>query len=689
MAAAAPQHYMHLQHHHHYQQAGATPKAASHPAHGPASCIVFAPGVVGNAHAITLRLSKSEDERSRRRLYNPRGEASYSPRREASTANPSHSTNTAHARKSSSSSLPDTRPPSPHIDSVPYLSSSAPTSRPTSPTPLTIRIRKEDHVAYIEKRAQSDAAVRDVTELMGDALTLAEPSGIDALARAMGRQLRVEGPMDSEDDDDEDGHLPKPSRMRQLELTVETNLFLAEVAKELTGMPDKRPMFGEQTQGVSPGKRKLSVFYADHESLDEEMEDIDGPRRRKIARLPSAGHSGPPNTMSSLPLTLAATAALAYFALVRALRWRKYDTVHRKYAHKLRDKTLSPTEAQEIVQLSLGYDMHYIMTMALSFALFKTYGIPSISKLLLATKELSTRDNVAKRIIDTELLIGRLYLPVTILRAHSELSSIAAWTHCPINGHYPGAVTAPCDPRAMLSMARVNWLHSKYHISNDDFLYTLSLFIFEPLTWAEKYGWRPCSDLEKHAWFVYWSEIGKRMNIHDIPATFDELKRWSVMLHWQAYEEKHLVPSPTNFEVAKHSVEEILYRVPNAFGLKRFARRLSVASLIEPALSPVDPTSGLVRRMHPRKFPSKPWYMPEPSNLLSALAVRLQVWLGVYEAAPGPQFKSEGYYLHEMGPLKFERDGRIETLKAAEEFLGCPVPGPWVKAVGAKETPQS
>ncbi|KAL1701163.1 hypothetical protein EV121DRAFT_272590 [Schizophyllum commune] len=425
----------------------------------------------------------------------------------------------------------------------------------------------------------------------------------------------------------------------------------------------------------------------------------------------------------SLPLTLAATAALGYLALVRALRWRKYDAVHRKYAYKWRGgsvsqlppeaqsrsaekaQTLTPEEAQEIVQLSLGYDMHYIMTMALSFALFKTYGIPSISKLLLATKELSTRDNVAKRIIDTELLI-------------------ATWTHCPINGHYPGAAATPCDPRAMLSMARVNWLHSRYHISNDDFLYTLSLFIFEPLTWAENYGWRPCSELEKHAWFVYWSEIGKRMNIKDIPATFEELKQWC-----ETYEEKHLVPSPTNFEVAKHSVEEILYRVPNAFGLKRFARRLSVclmgdrlreammqrqqpayihtilrfifrsvafvqkhlmlprtkvASLIEPALPPVDPTSGAIRRMHPRKFPSKPWYMPEPSNPLSALVVRIQVWLGLYECAPGPQLKSEGYYLHEMGPIKFERDGRIETVKAAEAFLGCPVPGPWVKSVGEK-----
>ncbi|KAI4525510.1 hypothetical protein K525DRAFT_191368 [Schizophyllum commune Loenen D] len=685
MAAAAPQPYMHLQHHHRYhQQPGATPKApvltrSLQPSHGPASSIVFAPGVVGNAHAITLRLSKSEDERSRRRLYNPRGEASQGPRREAST---SHSTNTAHARKSSSSSLPDTRPPSPHLDSIPHLSSSsAPTSRPTSPSPLTIRIRKEDHVAYIEKRARSDRDVGEVSQLMTDALTLAEPTGIDALARAMGRQLRVEGPMDSEDDHNEHDHLQKPTRMRQLELTVETNLFLAEVAKELSGMPDKRPMFGKEAQGGSPGKRKLSVFCADHESSDDEMEDIEGPRRRKIARLPDAARFVGPLTYMSLPLTLAATAALSYLALVRALRWRRYDAVHRKYAHKRRGgsvsqsrsakdaQSLSPGEAQEIVQLSLGYDMHYIMTMALSFALFKTYGIPSISKLLLATKELSTRENVAKRIID-----------VLLMRTVSRLNSLlATWTHCPINGHYPGADATPCDPRAMLSMARVNWLHSRYHISNDDFLYTLSLFIFEPLTWAENYGWRPCSELEKHAWFVYWSEIGKRMNIQDIPETLEELKQWSM-----DYEEKHLVPSPTNFEVAKHSVEEILYRVPNAFGLKRFARRLSVASLIEPALPHVDAISGAIRRMHPRKFPSKPWYMPEPANPLSALVVRIQVWLGLYEAAPGPQLKSEGYYLHEMGPIKFERDGRIETVKAAEAFLGCPVPGPWVKAVGEK-----
>ena len=95
----------------------------------------------------------------------------------------------------------------------------------------------------------------------------------------------------------------------------------------------------------------------------------------------------------------AATALAAYLGLVRVLRWRRYEAVHRKYAHlfaegsrmpaeadarksstPVKDGWLSPAEAQEIVQLSLGYDMHYLMVQALSFALFKTYGIVSYSQ---------------------------------------------------------------------------------------------------------------------------------------------------------------------------------------------------------------------------------------------------------------------------------------------------------------------
>ncbi|KAL1665360.1 hypothetical protein GGF50DRAFT_114215 [Schizophyllum commune] len=397
-------------------------------------------------------------------------------------------------------------------------------------------------------------------------------------------------------------------------------------------------------------------------------------------------------------LQLVAIISVGYLGLVRALRWRKYDQIHRKYDHRLANEPLSPAEAQEVVQLSLGYDMHWLMIEAFSFALFKTYGIPTISKLLCATKELSTEENVARRYVDTVLLIG-------------------AWMACPINGRYPDANAGQCDPRAMISLARVNYIHSKYNISNDDYLYTLCLFLFEPIIWAEKYGWRSLSDLEKHAWFVYWVEIGRRMGIKDIPPTYDELRAWCL-----SYEEGHMVPSPTNYVVAQHTTNEFVMRVPAIFGLKNFAKRLAICALDErvrkamlqdpqpwymhavmkgalyfvafvqrhlmlprrkmigkcPVDMPtVDPDTGKVKRTHPQWFLPCPWYKPESSSLLDNLAMRVLRWAGYYRHPPGPRWKSEGFYFDELGPRRFENAGRTDVMHSAENLLGCPIAKEW------------
>jgi hypothetical protein len=51
------------------------------------------------------------------------------------------------------------------------------------------------------------------------------------------------------------------------------------------------------------------------------------------------------------------------------------------------------------------------------------------------------------------------------------------------------------DRRAR-ALARMNFLHSHYPILNDDFLYTLSVFVVTPQRWIEKYEWRPLTELE-------------------------------------------------------------------------------------------------------------------------------------------------------------------------------------------------
>jgi hypothetical protein len=54
---------------------------------------------------------------------------------------------------------------------------------------------------------------------------------------------------------------------------------------------------------------------------------------------------------------------------------------------------------------------------------------------------------------------------------------------------------APISQRAIKSIARMNFIHGQYQkadkISNDDMLYTLSVFISEPISWINKFEWRP------------------------------------------------------------------------------------------------------------------------------------------------------------------------------------------------------
>ena len=73
------------------------------------------------------------------------------------------------------------------------------------------------------------------------------------------------------------------------------------------------------------------------------------------------------------------SAVISWIALVRLFRWRHYNEIHRKYGPKWNNGkgTITPEEAQVILQLSSFYDLPMLLNYALSFALFKTYGIVS------------------------------------------------------------------------------------------------------------------------------------------------------------------------------------------------------------------------------------------------------------------------------------------------------------------------
>ncbi|KAK0452066.1 uncharacterized protein EV420DRAFT_690326 [Desarmillaria tabescens] len=299
---------------------------------------------------------------------------------------------------------------------------------------------------------------------------------------------------------------------------------------------------------------------------------------------------------------------------------------------------------------------------------------PSISELLLHTGEFSTEQKLTKRITDTALLIS-------------------TFISCPLEGSSTAAKSTPClAPRGNIALARMNWLHRRYKISNDDLLYTLSLFVLEPMRLVARYDWRPFSDEEAECNFLMWKDIGRRMSIKDIPETLKELEEWS-----KEYETAYMVPSESSHWLAIMALGYIGKRVPNIPGARSLVRSLFICMMDDqlrmavglpaqpkyahlflrmifgfrafitrhcklPRFKPhgyiviKDPphstgSDGLIR-LHTIVRRHHPWYYPAPKGWRFFCDWFLGFTSG--DTYPGPAFKSEGYRLEELGPTRFE-----------------------------------
>ncbi|KAK7019000.1 hypothetical protein R3P38DRAFT_2980088 [Favolaschia claudopus] len=160
---------------------------------------------------------------------------------------------------------------------------------------------------------------------------------------------------------------------------------------------------------------------------------------------------------------------------------------------------------------------------------------------------------------------------------------------CPLEGPDDPSKPIPTDPRSSLAIARMNWIHSHYKISNDDLLYTMSVFIFQTTDMMRRCDWRAVSPEESECFFILWTEIGQRMGIQDIPPTVDTLREWSLN-----YEAEHMVPSEASRQLAQLALKHISRRVPNMPGLRRLVSALFICLMDEPLriamMLPAQPT---------------------------------------------------------------------------------------------------
>ncbi|HNP56037.1 MAG TPA: oxygenase MpaB family protein [Gordonia sp. (in: high G+C Gram-positive bacteria)] len=210
-----------------------------------------------------------------------------------------------------------------------------------------------------------------------------------------------------------------------------------------------------------------------------------------------------------------------------------------------RNRGLDPqTDFEQIYRNVMIYDFPWDLNQALSFALFRTYAVPSIGALLSETRGF---DDTQKRYDDTGILLER-----------------------------PMVCGFDSD-EGKTAIRRINQMHRSYDISNDDLRYVLATFVVVPKRWVDDYGWRRLTYDEVTASVNYYRKLGRHMNIKDIPETYEG---FADLL--DSYEAQHFAFDEGGRRVADMTMELMTTFYPRPF--RSAVRVFSLALMDRPLL---------------------------------------------------------------------------------------------------------
>ena len=203
--------------------------------------------------------------------------------------------------------------------------------------------------------------------------------------------------------------------------------------------------------------------------------------------------------------------------------------------------TLDPeTDYEEIYRIDTMHEFPWDMNQSLGLALYRTYAVPSIGGLLARTGEFTERTQ--KRYDDTGLILTAI--------GENGLDS----------------------PEGRAAIRRMNQMHGRYGIPNDDMRYVLSTLVTVPIRWLDEYGYRPLSEAEKVASAHYYRRLGGLMNIKDLPATWQEFGELM-----DAYEREHFGYDEGAVAVSEATLALMATFPPNDKGPRRLMRRSALA----------------------------------------------------------------------------------------------------------------
>ncbi|KAG0747444.1 hypothetical protein G6F57_001640 [Rhizopus arrhizus] len=245
----------------------------------------------------------------------------------------------------------------------------------------------------------------------------------------------------------------------------------------------------------------------------------------------------------SIAISSTLLVVISYLIYVRQRRYKHLHNMIKKYPDP-RVVLENHDIAMEIYSDIFRKEFPLFARSSLEFALFKPFATPSVSKLLVSTREFL--DRCPRRAEDTELILSEIIDPYP--RIQNELLHNPNISEKEIMKQYE---------RREASIQRLNEIHGKYPISNEDYLYTLVLFVAEPLRWLNSWEWRKLDIREVNAIFKVWHEIGTKMNIKGIPDTLDE---WYVIQ--QEYVSTSVKYHPANWTCADPTIKHLGKKLP-------------------------------------------------------------------------------------------------------------------------------
>lgn len=218
----------------------------------------------------------------------------------------------------------------------------------------------------------------------------------------------------------------------------------------------------------------------------------------------------------------------------------KINLVPRNSFQKAIDKLDPLTDHQLIVRL-MSREFSYEAGLTFDIGFLRSLGALRISALLEKTQQMQKHS--MKRYEDTFIIISEM----TLNGYDSEIGRAA--------------------------LKKMNSIHQRFQIQNEDYLFVLSIYAFELIDWIDKHAWRKISAKEKWAWFYFWVQIGQRMGIQNIPYTEAAFRKFVT-----EYESRHVQFAPRNKDLAEAYLQVVHQRY---HFLKRLSQIMALSGLPE------------------------------------------------------------------------------------------------------------